>query len=196
MNAKELIINAKANAKANAKQAMKEARARVTSDTAGLKAERLTISATLVFIATSDSAEAEAYRYFLNLKKNANKSERKRVAAWLEPRWVNVLRKVYVSQGEESDTVDVVVNGVLPCTSGGAACKDILKAIEAVRKAYEERIANRSSIAADMWRTRAEILEISHETYMKSLPNILSYINRAPSKYVGQKIVGDRVYRN
>lgn len=165
----------------------------VNSDKKALNDERKTTAALVSFISTSDSEAAANFRAFLNLPKNANKATRKQVCAWIEARYIFVTRKVYVTAGEETDSVNVEVGGVSACNKNGKPYTDMLQAITEIRKVYEGTIAARNEIARQMRDTRAKMLNMSD--YHAHIDNILSYKNRAPQKYHVQTVLGDTIIR-
>lgn len=155
-----------------------------------VKSERKTISATLVHLANSDTEEAAEIRAFLGLPKAANKAARKTVTAWLQPRYVNVCRNVYVHTDEETDAVIVEIGNVTPCTSKGKPYADMLDAVRDVMKAYKVAISKRREVARQMWSARAAMREKGmYDDAHKAA--ILAYVSLAPAKLQAQKIHGD-----
>lgn len=191
MNAKK-ESSIKVNAKA-VNAACKGITAKNNTAKKELKNGRKTLRATVAYLATEDGANAESFRAFLKLKKNANKTERTAVCNWITARYLYVTTKYVVTSIEDGDSVNVESFGIIPCNKNGKTYNDTLDAITEIKKVYEKTIQARNEIARQMWDTRAKL--IAKGIYKEHIANVLSYVNGAPKKFHNQVICPDIIER-
>lgn len=156
-----------------------------------IKQDRKTLRATVAYLATAETETAAMFRAFLNLKKNANKSERNNVCAWIQARYLYVTNKYVVTSS--GDEVEVENFGTIPCNKNGRIYNDMIDAITEIKNVYEKSIAQRTEIARQMWNTRN--LLIAKREYHDRIQNVLNCINRAPAKIHKQIRLTDTIIR-
>ena len=162
------------------------------ADKKEIKKDRKTLRATIAYIATTDSKECDNLRAFLNLKKNANKTERNNVCAWVQKRYLYVTTKYVVTSN--FDAVEVENFGTLPCNKNGRVYNDAIDAIYEIKKTYETTIAKRNEIAKQMRTTRKNRIG-KNEYTAENIQRIQNMVNGAPTKMHKQINLGDTIIR-